>query len=467
MEYLLVMAFSGSTMTVIYLAMRKVLKNKVSARLYYLLARAAVLYYLIPLPFLKDFYRKILYRIMPSGRMGIVQTSLIWTKHVVYADGKRYVSAYTFLQAAAAAVWLLVVCFLMAGMLLDYRKTSRVIMKCADKKITDSQRAVLTRIKEQYGVKQPVDLGRGYAGVHTMTLGVYRPFIVCDRDLESPAAELLVSHEMVHIKRLDVLWKILLQSAAVLHWWNPLMRSLRQDFECICECSCDEIVMQGKSEEEIRTYRVLLAEQILWQEQAGKVSLRWKTGFMDNRKEMKERVSFLKAGKCWNRLTAWMLAAVLTIANSMTVFAYRDTLYETAPVETSQEEIESILHSDRAVFVPDSTSEEEKEKYPLLREPEILYERQFTDEEGTIYRIPNNAPVVWTFRAGNTHTYVTGMVTEHVKNPDGSCTGITYRARRCDVCDNLFYGQQISSYQYMVCPHDNVKQETLFVERDR
>lgn len=466
MEYLLVMAFSGSTMTIIYRAMRRLLKDRVSARLYYLLARVAVLYYLIPLPFLKGWYREILYRIMPPEQMEIVQTSLTWTKHVVYVEGKRYVSAYTFWQAAAAAVWLLGVCLLMAGMLRDYVKTSRVIMKCADKEMTDSQRAVLTRIQEQYGVKQHVDLGRGYAGVYTMTLGVRRPFIICDRNLDSPEAELLVSHEMVHIRRLDVLWKILLQAAAILHWWCPFTRSLRRDFECVCECSCDEIVMQGKSEEEIRTYQVLLTEQILFPEQAGKVSLRWKTGFTDNRDEIRERIDYLKVRKRWNRSAAGALLAVLAFANSITVFAYRDTVCEMAPAGVSQEEIESILHSDMAVFVPDGAGETEKEKYPLLDEPVVLYEKQFVDAEGTIYRIPRNAPVVRSFRAGNTHTYITGTAMEHVKNPDGSCTGIVYRARRCRVCGNLFYGQEISSYQYMACPHDRISQETLFVERD-
>ncbi len=467
MEYLLMMALSGSTMTVIYLTMRRVLQNRVSARLYYLLVRAAVLYYLIPLPFLKGWYREVLYRIMPPGQTGIVQTSLTWTKHVVYADGKRYVSTYTFLQASAAVVWLLVVCLLMAGMLRDYVKTSRVIMKCADRKMTDSQESVLAGIKEQYEVKQHVALGRGYAGIHTMTFGVRNPFIILDRDLESPEAELLVSHEMVHIKRRDVLWKILLQLAAILHWWNPLMRTLRQDFECVCECSCDEIAVEGKAEEEIHMYRVLLTEQILLPEQAKKVSLRWKTGFIDNRNEIRERVSYLKARRPWNRLTAGVLLAVLTFANSMTVFAYRDTVYETAPVGASQEAIESALHSDMAIFVPDGTSEAEKEKYPLLKEPVVLYEKQFVDAEGTIYRIPRSAHVVRSFRAGNTHTYVTGTAMEHVENPDGGCTGTAYRARRCCVCDDLFYGQQISSYQYTECPHDSISQVMLSTERER
>ncbi len=57
MEYLLVMSLSGSTMTGIYLLLRYLFKGKISARLYYLLAKVAVIYYLIPLPFLKGWYK--------------------------------------------------------------------------------------------------------------------------------------------------------------------------------------------------------------------------------------------------------------------------------------------------------------------------------------------------------------------------------------------------------------------------
>ena len=49
MEYLLVMSLSGSAMTGIYLLLRFLLRKRVCARLYDLLARVAILYYLVPL----------------------------------------------------------------------------------------------------------------------------------------------------------------------------------------------------------------------------------------------------------------------------------------------------------------------------------------------------------------------------------------------------------------------------------
>ncbi|MBD5518472.1 MAG: hypothetical protein HDR07_08270, partial [Lachnospiraceae bacterium] len=50
MEYLLVMSFSGSTMMGIYLLIKHLLKDKVSSRLYYLIIKESILFFLIPLP---------------------------------------------------------------------------------------------------------------------------------------------------------------------------------------------------------------------------------------------------------------------------------------------------------------------------------------------------------------------------------------------------------------------------------
>lgn len=76
MEYLLVMVLSGTTMTVMYLLLRRLLKKKLCAKAYYFLAKVAVLYYLIPLPFLKSWYRDMVPTAVLERRMGLDRISL-------------------------------------------------------------------------------------------------------------------------------------------------------------------------------------------------------------------------------------------------------------------------------------------------------------------------------------------------------------------------------------------------------
>lgn len=442
MEYLLVMSLSGSIMTGICLLLRHLVKDKVSARLYYLLVKAALLYYLIPLLFLKGWYKAAMRYIMPEKPMGISRIPLTWTNYVISADGKKYFNDYAVLQTATAVVWLAVICFLLARMLVDYVRTSRVIARYADRSMTDRQKVFLAGLKRRYGVKRQVSLSCGYAGADTMTFGIRRPVIICDKDVDSMAAELLVSHEMVHIRYLDVVWKILMQFAVILHWWNPITRILQHELEFVCECSCDERVLQGRKEEEIREYRSLMIREALAQTETKKTPLRWKVSFGDQQSEIKERMDNLIRKKRWNRFVAGALAAALIFANSMTVFAYRDTFHETAPEGISQEEIEKALESDTFLFVPDGTSEEERQKYTMLQEPEIRYDIQFTDEAGNIYPITEeeNASVY----GSCSHTYVSGTATKRNKNADGSCELKMYSAQKCSKCGNMVWGEVIN-----------------------
>lgn len=99
MEYLLMMTLSGSTITAVCWILRRLLRERISAGFYYLLVKAAVLYYLIPLPFLKEWYGKAIRIILPEGRMESAKTEirqipLAWTKYVVDVDGRTYTNNY-------------------------------------------------------------------------------------------------------------------------------------------------------------------------------------------------------------------------------------------------------------------------------------------------------------------------------------------------------------------------------------
>lgn len=451
MEYLMVMSLSGSAMTGICLALRRLLKDKSSMRLYYLLEKAAVLYYLLPLSFLKDWYRKALQHIVPEKPMGIVQVSLTWTRDVIHMGEKTYFNPYAIIQAVSAVVWLAAVCFLMMGMLTDYVRTSRVIAGCADRRMTEQQKVFLAGIKEQCRVKRHVVLSRGYPGADTMTFGVRRPVIICDREAGSREAELLVCHEMVHIKRRDIVWKILMQLAVILHWWNPVVRILRRDLEFVCECSCDETVIQGKTEEEIREYRDLMLREAAARKETEKAPLRGKICLRDKQSEIKERMDNLMKKKRWNRFAAMAVLTVLVFVNSMTVFAYRDAVDEGAPEGTSEAVIDKHLHCDTFVFIPNGASEEERQEHTLLKREKIRYDRQFTDEEGNIYPIAEGESEA--IYKGCSHTCVLGTAATHDKNPDGSCEVTEYSAQRCNKCGYVVQGEEKNVILHKPCPH--------------
>lgn len=455
MEYLLVMSLSGSTMTGIYLLLRCLLRSKGCARSYYWFAKAAVLYYLIPLPFVKKWYREVLRVILPEGRMESVQIPLRWTNYVVYGQERRYLNIYARLQMTVIIVWLSVACLLLLRQMVEYFQSVRLIARYAHREMTSRQKAVLELLQKEYRVKRKVVVYQGQDGEPTMTFGLFRPVILCGRDLESREAMLLLRHEMVHIKRWDVFWKILMHLVTFLHWWNLIMWILYRNFERDCEWSCDEAAMQDRPKEEVKEYLRLLVEEARDGGRFGgsskRASLRWRADFGNSAKKLKERIENLMKRRKWNKVAAGILVTVLAFANSMTVFAYRDVVQQEVPEGTSAEDIEEILHRNSLVFVPDGVDVDVEQMLAQQDTAEnivIQYDRQFVDTEGNIYPIPDAG----VYR-GCTHDYVSGTEIGHTKHSDGGCLVVVYSSKRCSKCGYIVQGDEISRTYYKVCPH--------------
>lgn len=449
MEYLLVMSLSGSTMAVIYLLMRRFFWNKICARLYYLLAKMAVLYYLIPLPFLKQWYRAAIRGVRREGETVTARISLTLKNYAVHADERLYVNIYAKIQILVVTVWVLGVCILIARHLMRYARLNRRVAGFLEKNMPDRHREIVAEYRKEFGVKRPVGLYRCTDEEPTMTFGVLRPVIVCNREPESREGRLLIRHEMVHIKRGDIFWDILLELVALLHWWNPIMWMLYRDFERVCECSCDETAMHGKSGEEVTEYLRLLVEEALGKKEKKGISIKWKAGFGEDAKKIKERMENLMKNKKWNRFAACALVAALTFANSMTVFAYRDTVHMEVTEDASQEEIDEFLDQNVATFISNETEGEDVQEFELNDQITICYDRQFTDEEGNVYPVLEDDSI----EPHCNHTYVSGIYEGHIPNSDGGCTVKVYNAQRCSKCGYILLGSLKSTHIYEVCPH--------------
>lgn len=459
MEYLLVMALSGTTMTVMYLLLRRLLKKKLCAKAYYFLAKVAVLYYLIPLPFLKSWYRDMVPTAVLERRMGLDRISLTWTNVAVHAHGNLHVNSYAVIQTALAVVWFLGACVRLAKRLVRYREVVRWYSGYAKKTMTEKERSFAESLRKNYGVRRRVSFIQARNGDPTFTFGVLRPIIICGKEAGSREAEFLAGHEMVHIRRLDVFWKILMEAAALLHWWNPFMKKLGEDFDIVCECSCDEVTLRDRTEDEGKAYMRLMIEEARNGErdkEQDKIDKKtkspavvWKAGFGGHTNEIRERVENLKMKKKWNRLATGALVAALILGNSMTVFAYRDGFSETLPEDVTQEEIEFIMDNDFTEFVPSGSDGEALQNGDMVQVIELLYEKEFVDEEGNVYPVSEEEGV----EPYCNHSYVSGELRDHHPYSDGSCEVRVYNAERCVRCGHVIRHDLISTHNYTVCPH--------------
>jgi len=79
-----------------------------------------------------------------------------------------------------------------------------------------------------------------------MLVGLIRPRILLPGKPQSlTELDLILKHELVHLRRGDLWGKLLLLIATCAHWFNPLMWPIGRAFSLTCEEACDAAVIHG------------------------------------------------------------------------------------------------------------------------------------------------------------------------------------------------------------------------------
>ncbi len=90
-----------------------------------------------------------------------------------------------------------------------------------------------------------------------LTYGVLRPVILMPRSTDwsdHGALTCVLTHELVHIRRLDAVWKLLFSAAACVHWFNPLVWAMYRMANRDLELSCDRQVLRRLGPERRKDY---------------------------------------------------------------------------------------------------------------------------------------------------------------------------------------------------------------------
>ncbi len=464
MGYLMGMSLSGTAMTGICTLIRECRKHKVSARSAYLLAKAAILYYLIPLPELGERYSRMLMSITCAVSRHVFDFSPRWSYYMIRANGDVYINSYMKIQYMAAAIWILGAAFVFLAELLAHYRSGKRLVNCMDEAKVSAETWGIRRGGRFCHIQQKVTVYRDVPDGQDVTFGLFRPVILCTLKEGKKQEEYALQHEMVHVRRGDIFWKMLLRLATILHWWNPAVWYLYHAFERLCECSCDEVVLWGKTTEEKKDYLrlvVIEAEKVKKNKRKPE-NPRWGLGFELGKeaRRIEERMENAMRMKKWNSVAAMLLVIVLTMINSVTVLAYPKVHTMTQREAVSEEIIKMELNGGSIQFVPDDASEEElkKDRGYILRQIQVRYEEQFTDIDGNIF--PVNDITNENKYSSCSHTYVSGIRSMHTKltscsacRLDEGCTLTAFYAERCSKCRDVIMGNRLFVANFDLCSH--------------
>lgn len=173
----------------------------------------------------------------------------------------------------------------------------------------------LTRWRAEHPTLRPVQVKTSGAVNAPVAYGLIRPVILLPENTDwTDEGQLtyILTHEYVHIRRGDLLWKLLLTAALCLHWFNPLVWVMYFRANRDLELACDEAVVRtlGLDSRKGYAYALLSAAESGF----SPLCLTYTT-----KNHMEERIRAIMKMK--KKSVAAILTAALLVAGVTAVFA--------------------------------------------------------------------------------------------------------------------------------------------------
>lgn len=111
------------------------------------------------------------------------------------------------------------------------------------------------QIKENLGIKKSIPIKSCKAISTPMLFGVIRPVLLLPEiEFSDEELPIILLHEMVHFKRKDIWYKLLMVTVNTIHWFNPLSFIMVKAANRDMELACDAFVVKNKNSEFRKTY---------------------------------------------------------------------------------------------------------------------------------------------------------------------------------------------------------------------
>ena len=164
-------------------------------------------------------------------------------------------------------------------------------------------------------------------GQSPMVMGVLRPKLILTESLfeENDKAELrlkegareVIRHELIHLKRKDILVKYLYLFARSIHWFNPIVHIIGPVINEDIELSCDEHLVKAMNPREKKEYcRVILNLASGSPSESTLYSTNFNGGIFFMKKRFR---NIMKSGEKKRGVTVSILLALLIMASAMLI----------------------------------------------------------------------------------------------------------------------------------------------------
>ena len=430
------MSLSGSIVMVLYILFYPLAQRYFPLVWRYRVLKIAMFFYLIPIAECKYYVLKIL-KILFSN---------LWDKIYVEPNFNVAYSVYIedgFIQLSPniyKIIFILFSCGIISSLIfsrsvIQNQRVKKLYIAGSCKFTTSEFQEVFLEIQKELNLKKQIKFFWSEYCRSPVTSGIIFPVVwfpdYGEKELDKRAFQYMIKHELLHIKRNDILVKCLGLLVVAIHWFNPFSYFLYHELSSIGEMYCDNGVLEGQGEAERKEYGELLLQAAVRKAPNNRYSLFVGMADKGYQKAMKRRIMEMKTNSKNKIFFSAVVMMFICILGILTAFAYEP------PYRIN------VIHGDHSA---EYNLEEEDTIEP------IFYNQYFIDENKIIYEITD-----WDSlgQLECVHNYINSdtIYINHIKNNTGGCTTTKYRTQKCSFCASVIVGDKISTLTYEKCPH--------------
>lgn len=168
----------------------------------------------------------------------------------------------------------------------------------------------------EHSIKRSISIRQSDRILSPLTYGIFHPVILMPKDTDWNNTNHLLymlSHEYIHVCRLDILKKIIATIVLCIHWFNPMVWVMYLLFNRDVELTCDECVVRQFGEKSKAVYSLILIN--MEEKQSGLFP--FCTNFSQN--AIEERITAIMKMKKTTKIS--FISACLIVGGIMTMFA--------------------------------------------------------------------------------------------------------------------------------------------------
>lgn len=261
-KLVLSLSLSGSILAILLFAIKPLIKHRLSKSIQYYIWIVILLRLILPLSFEDSIMNDVFYSNSPSmdisaqsesprstSIMPNVKTNVKSGLYNGDTDHNRYFR--DLLYQYVLYIWLFGTITAVTVNIAGYIRFLKNLRQ-GNKPATDEENRILTALLNG---RKNVSLVRNRFVTTPMLIGILRPYIIIpDIDFCENQLKHVLRHEIIHLKRFDIVVKWLMMIATSIHWFNPLVYFIKKEINYACELACDEAVIRSLNASEKQAY---------------------------------------------------------------------------------------------------------------------------------------------------------------------------------------------------------------------